>query len=309
MTDYIYKIGNFSSDAIVTNYVPEGYFDQFNYSKSDMTTEAITARRLARHKSGNTYRYEFVLMPNMGFLASPDLLVNDCELKLSFDRADPKLSLIEHGTVTSAANYIEIKDCVALTEYVSSPRLRSYFETIDNNPIIYEYDECEVVVKTLASGVTEVQLENIRGGNMPSYLFAGIIPSKSLTGDFEKSSTAFNVQSVKELNITMNGNSVNGYPITVQETSCIFPMHKFLDVTDRLYNVNSGSSMDILAFYHNWIWAHKFESELTSQGWIGINIKLTSAFNTTEPMSLVVWIITPSAISVDKFHKIEKINL
>lgn len=318
LTDYIYKIGNFNTDAMCTNYIPEGYYDLLNLTKSqlDETTgtysETTAARKLGRSGdlSAHTKRYDFVLMPNIGFLASPDLLLNDCELKLSFDRSDISIPLVQcSGTVTNTVTKIEIKDCVAITEYVSSPRLRTYFETVDNNPIIYEYDDCEVIVKSVTNGLTEIQFENIRGGNMPSYLFAGLIETKSLTGDLESSSTSFFNHKVKEFNITMNGNSVNGYPLTIDNVSPIFPMHKFLDVTNRLYNVNSGSSFTITDFFYNWIWAHKFESELTSQGWIGINLKLTEEYKSDSPMSLVVWIISPTAISIDKFHQIEKINL
>ena len=56
-----------------------------------------------------------------------------------------------------------------------------------------------------------------------------------------------------------------------------------------------------------WIWSHKFEAEMTSQGWIGMNLKLSEAF--TEQMSMVIWIVSPNALTIDKYHQIEKINL
>ena len=55
------------------------------------------------------------------------------------------------------------------------------------------------------------------------------------------------------------------------------------------------------------IWSHKFEAESTSSGWIGIDLKLSEAF--TEQMSLVIWIINPTAITMDQYYQIEKINL
>ena len=44
-------------------------------------------------RSGTKRRYEFAFIPNNGFLTSPELLMKDCELKLSFDRANPKIAL------------------------------------------------------------------------------------------------------------------------------------------------------------------------------------------------------------------------
>ena len=69
----------------------------------------------------------------------------------------------------------------------------------------------------------------------------------------------------------------------------------------------AGKQFTLQEFQWNFIWAHKFEAESTSSGWIGIDIKLSEAF--TEPMSLVIWIINPTAITIDHFQQIEKINL
>ena len=84
-------------------------------------------------------------------------------------------------------------------------------------------------------------------------------------------------------------------------------MSQFNSVTSRRYNVFAGKQMSMQEFQYNFIWSHKFEAESTSSGWIGIDIKLAKAF--TEPMSLVIWIINPTAITIDQFNQIEKINL
>ena len=109
------------------------------------------------------------------------------------------------------------------------------------------------------------------------------------------------------MNFTLNGNSVNGYPLSIKNGSSVCPRQKFFDVTNRLYNAQSGSSLDAIGFHYNFIWSHKFEGESTGQGWVGIDMKLDSGY--TENMVLVVWVITSSAITLDKFHQIEKLQL
>ena len=89
--------------------------------------------------------------------------------------------------------------------------------------------------------------------------------------------------------------------------SPIGPMQKFYDVTNRFYNVQCGESFDAIGFNYNFIWAHKFEGESSGQGWIGCDLKLDSGFD--ENMVLVVWIVTSSALTLDKFHQIEKLQL
>ena len=66
-------------------------------------------------------------------------------------------------------------------------------------------------------------------------------------------------------------------------------------------------SLDTREFEYNFIWSHKFEGESTGQGWIGLDLKLEEAY--TENMILVVWVISASALTIDKFHQIEKLHL
>ena len=84
-------------------------------------------------------------------------------------------------------------------------------------------------------------------------------------------------------------------------------MQKFYDVTNRLYNIQSGECLDQIGFSYNFIWSHKFEGESTGQGWIGLDLKLDSGYS--DNMVLVVWIVTSSALTLDKFHQIEKLQL
>ena len=100
---------------------------------------------------------------------------------------------------------------------------------------------------------------------------------------------------------------MNGYPLSLKNNSCIPALHKFLDVTNRLYNNQCGTAIDATEFGYNFIYAHKFEAESSGQGWISLDLTLDQAY--TENMTLVLWIISPSAITIDKFHQIEKLQL
>ena len=47
-------------------------------------------------------------------------------------------------------------------------------------------------------------------------MFAGIMPQESLVGHKDYSSTYFRSNGIKTFDITVNGNSVSGYPLTIQ---------------------------------------------------------------------------------------------
>ena len=262
-------------------------------------------RKRIAHEEGDDITYEFCIIPNVGFLGNEDLLVKDTELKLSFDLTKPEVFLI--GDTPDSEPDIEIKDCYAITEYVSAPNMRLYYDSIDFAPIRYEIEDCEVFTKSIDQKETNIRFDNLRGGNIPSNVFVGIIETDALNGDYTKSCTRFECHGVTEMNITLNGNSVNGYPVRIKNAIPVQPLEKFIDCTNRTCNIYAGKALTPHEFDVNWIWAHCFESEETAQGWIGINFKLDTAF--TKPMTMVVWIINPSVIAIDKFHQIEKINL
>ena len=245
----------------------------------------------------------------MAFLANADPLLKNSELKLRFDRADKDVSLLRlepGGTLDD----IIIEDCYAITEYISSPELRSHFDKIEYEPILYKYEDVEVLVKSIPYDQKTIRFDNLRGGNTPSHIFAGIIRTKALDGDVTLCSTKFGSYGIEEMNFTLNGNSVNGYPISIHDTSPVFPLQKFIDATYRTSNISCGKFLTPNEFRFNWIWAHNFEAEQTSQGWTGINLKLKEPFTTDNgSMSLVVWIISPAAVKIDKFHQVEKLNL
>ena len=294
---------------IKSGFTTEGYFDNYNMNADKLKIEQFNVknrRKWGRYENANVVRYEFAFSPNTGFLASEDLLLKDTELKISFDRCPPSTALLAVDTVTNECKKLEIKDCYAVTEYVSSEALREYFSSIDTTPFVYEFEEVDVLIKNLPLNETDIRFDNIRGGGLPSYMFIGLISQAALKGSFELSSTCFEAENVSELNITLNGNSVHGYPMTIKNNSPIYPIQKFLDTTKCMYNSAIGSCLTLVDFDYNFIHSHAFEGEMSTNGWIGVNFKLTSAPAT--PMSIVLWFVSQNALSIDKFHTVERIN-
>jgi len=293
----------------------EGYSDLYNFSAEELKTQSsvVSKRKLTGKISGSNRIYEFIFVPNDGFLNSNLPLMSNCELKLSFDRINAEVGMLKSAnngiTVNTSCigSPLTIKDCVAITEYVSSDELQRYFMKIDHSPIPYSYEECDITLKNLPVDALNIRLDNIKGGNTPLCLFAGIIPSASLVGDENTSSTSFQWSNVSEISVTINGNAVNGYPMEMKHGSSVYPYQRFMDVTSRYMNPICGESLKLAQFSNNWIYAHKFEAEASPQGWLGINIKLTEAYS--APHTLVIWCINECCITIDKFHQVEKINL
>ena len=315
MADYLYKIGNYDVDYVSSAFATEGYLDLWNFESNTLESEdaaSIKARRLETfHHEGGSKKYivEFCIIPNTGFLSNPDPLVKDVELKLSFDRSNVKQYLIAQKDPWDqlADVQIDIKNCYAVTEHISSPSLRSLFDSIEYTPFRYEYEDCEVLIKSIPQNETNIRFDNLRGGNTPSHIFVGLIETDALRGEITKSSSKFSPHQVEMFNINLNGNSVQGYPLQVQYSIPTNCFQKFISTTNRLCNINGGKMLGPNEFQYNWLWSHKFENEDATTGWIGVNFKLRTAFD--KPMTMVVWVISETAIAIDKFHQLEKINL
>lgn len=312
MTDYLIKVGNFNQSYTSTALNTELYFDAANMNHEKLLANKDDVANSRRSVWGdvvkNCYRYDFSIIPSFGFLGSSTPLVKNVELKLSFDRAPGNLGVFKW--LDDAENLdkkpLEIVNCHAITEWISSPALRSYFDGIDNNPIIYKYEEAEVIIRALEKNDKNLRVDAIKGGNLPDYIFAGIIPQTALTGTLTECSTDFQQHDVTSFNITVDGHSVNGYPLEVTNHTRVFPLSKFLDTTNRLMNLEVSDSLSIATFKHNYLWSHRFEVEKSSSGWIGIEIKLENAYTTN--MYIVIWLISSCALTIDKNNEIEFIR-
>ena len=148
LIDWLYKTGNFNAGHVTSALMSEGYYDSYNFTaeKLNQNSSYLSNRRDAMVMNGDKCRWEFSFTPSIGFLGNPDELLTDCELKLSFDRADPYTSLFRLGD--DAEEYdkpLELLDIYAVAEYVSSEDLREKFSTLDIQPFTYSYDDCDVL--------------------------------------------------------------------------------------------------------------------------------------------------------------------
>ena len=125
----------------------EGYFDNYNFTSANLLQyDAYKSNReTACVKHGDKQRWEFAFSPNIGFLGNPEPLIRNCELKLSFDRAHPDNSTLRLAGAAEQSSPYELKDLIAITEYVSSPSLINYFDRLEHTPIKYEFDNCHVI--------------------------------------------------------------------------------------------------------------------------------------------------------------------
>ena len=292
LIDYIILLGNFDVSYMTTGFYSAGHFDQNNVNTSELATaEQLLAGEISRASlrdinspSEALVTYDFIFRPPCGLLNSKKPLITGTEMTLSFDRAVSDLSLIAKKDVSTSkllGKAFDLKNVHMTARYYSTPILRNYFSQIQSKSISYYYDEIQVYHKNLPQGETNIRLSNILGGNSPSYVFAGVIESDALVGSKLLSSTCFQRHNVDEFDLTLNGQSLNGFPITSNGGCPLNVYDKFLCTTDRKFMNSCGGMIDPAHFKtSNYLYSHKFNNEISESGWLGINLKLSEAYDT-----------------------------
>ena len=285
LIDYLTILGNFDTNYMESGLYSNGYFDLYNIDTKDIVADSNGTIGRSRvsvvdNRKDDDQIFELQYAPGVGLLNSAVPLLPGCEVKLSFDRATVQLALVQ-----KTLDEIQLDKKLALTNlyckarYYSSPYLRRKFDSIKEKDLHYNYDECSVYLKNLPKGETNIRMNNIFGGNTPTHIFCGVIRSEALTGNSQLSATRFQRHFVKEANLTLNGYSCSGYPLSNVNGSALPAYMKYLQTTNRKFNTDCGRQIAPLDFKNfHFLYSHEFEGDQTEQGWIGLELKLEKPF-------------------------------
>ena len=310
LNDWMLKYGNLNPDYITSLYEMEGYFDRYDYGEldDDEKQSIIKHRRQNIPAKSGKYIYELIMTPSESFLNENHPLPPGVEMKISFDRLPAQNSCISCDS-DSALNgkVLELKDVYANVDYISSPILRSYFDRRDIEPIAYKYDELSVICRSVPTREEYIRLDNIKGGNTPDYVFFGLVKTSALNGSLSSGSSGLKNNGIKEVNLTLNGNSCNGFPLRIQNNIPLWPYHKFFATVGRLMDNASAAQMKLSTFENMVLYAHKFEGEDATQGWLGVTLALDKGLD--EQHTLIMWTVNNVKTVIDKFNQVEKFSL
>ena len=225
------------------------------------------------------------------------------ELQLSFERLKAEFSSLRLKKESEVLKnkILPLKNVFAEVEYISSPSLRNQMAAIESQPLKYSYDDLDVIYKTIPvffrliifflnflfkMNEQSVRLENLRGGNTPDFVFIGIINTKALNGDADLGSSVFRNYDIQDFTLTLNGSACQGFPIRVSNNNPIWPFYKFYDVLGRNFNPIVSGQTKLEQFKDQLIFAHKFEGDENTQGWIGVSLTHSNPAGFTEQYSI-----------------------
>ena len=296
-SEYLAINGNYDSEYLSTGLASLGYFDNWNLDTKDLNGTRLSIVESNRDslldpssfKTGyKTYSFMYRLPTGIFNCIKP--LGPNHEVKISFERAPSELSLIAEKAENEnplKGKSIELRNVFCKTKYISSQYLRDQIR--QNETQDYKFDEISVYQKNLPIGEISIRIQNIIGGQTPNYIFAGIVPAKAFHPDETKSLTKFGHYGVEEFSFTVNGQIVNGFPLSSVNENPFEVYEAFLETTCRKFNTNASN---VIAPYDfkmmHYIYAYKFEEK--SDGWIGVTMKLKQAFMENHILGLILYV-------------------
>ena len=243
------KISNYNAKCVGSQLgILEGYGSELHsadrewvtYLKNNADIDVFDQRAEFLDETNGTATKTFLLSLEGGILNCNQPLLNNTEMKLSFDRALASIGLIysEYGTdvvqpTSMDGKMIDLIDPYLEAEYISSPYLRNFYAQIEDRPISLKYDDVNIYMRTINKDQSMIRVNNIMGGLTPDYLFAGFIRTDALNGDFNLSSSCFASIGQTDATITLNGMPVQGYPISDDPTAPIKFYNKFIDTIGK----------------------------------------------------------------------------
>jgi hypothetical protein len=113
-------------------------------------------------------------------------------------------------------------------------------ERMKKQPIPYDYSRSDIKGFQLASGSYTIQLENIYNGEIPQECIIAFVSSEGYAGSYKRNPFNFNHYNLNHLEITVDGVSVPGTPITTN-----FKEGDYSDAYLRLMNANENQELGI----------------------------------------------------------------
>ncbi|CBY08178.1 unnamed protein product [Oikopleura dioica] len=309
-----YKIADLE-DYVTSAYQMEGYYDNEIYeylaNKTDKEEVKLLRRPQCLHDSKlKKYIYELVFFPSNGFCLDNKPLPLNTTMKLKFNRLRSEYSTVHIGSTSEGQKAhqgqpLEITDCYALCEYVSSPAMRNYFTRIKSKPISYKYQEVTVSTRDIPENTNNITLHNIKGGNTPAYFFFALTQTDSFQGSMSKETTSFGFHAdLQNINLTLNGQSCVGYPMRITNELPIWPYYRLMDILDRLVSPSTPNTIALDSFKKSAIFGHEFMASEESQGWMNLYLDFKEA--TKNAQTLVMWSVHKVKVTIDEHGQVEK---
>ena len=257
LSAYMNTILAYSKGTMQTGLKTLGIFDETNLNTEtiEAMVSAHTWAGYKRHRKSvhDTFTYEIVMPIDNTLFYSDDLLPSGQRWSLSFERAETKYSTLISSSstdISSVTKVLDLEDVYLMIPYVNDEKMNQLQSNWIEKPISVGYDSYQLQRFTLEDGSSNVRLSNIINGKLPKLMLYGIMKESAYMGSFTDSCTGFHRHGLTEIDMLLNGVSIQGMPIKMTADCVSVPYVRFLNITDS-FLAKSSSQVIPIQDYHD----------------------------------------------------------
>ena len=310
LSAYINSMITYSKGTMQTGLKTLGIFDETNLRSGQIASmkTAGTWPGYRRRRKGvdNTFSYEIIMPIDNTLFYSDDLLPSGQRWSLSFERAETKYSTlvsVPETNISSVKKVLDLEDVYLMIPYVNDEKMKQNESNWIEKPITIGYDSYQLQRFSIDSGTTNVRMSNVINGNLPKVLFYGIMHESAYMGSFIESSTRFARNNLIEVDMLLNGVSVQGMPIKMSDKCASVPYVRFLNVTNNFMQKSLSEVMPLQEF-HDY---HFLQCATFSEESGALSFEFTFSENIPTGLILVTCSIFDVNMEIDQYGNF-KIN-
>ena len=252
LSSYFNYLINYSIDYQNSAMRSVGIYDYAQEKTSSIAkwSEAIFKAFSSNRASFGTPQTKFeVIMPiDSTIFYTNDLLPSNTSLDLSFERLKASSSSILSKSTAISDSVMELKDCYMMLPFKRDEAMFQLERNAIQKPLKIKYDDFIIKRFNVPRGTDSVMMSDIISGQLPYRIFWGLQDMASYTGSFYNSSTRFNRNNVKKVNIYVDGKEGDDFPLTMSQDMVGLPFIKFLQSTNQLQNGYMSRTLNLIEY-------------------------------------------------------------
>lgn len=305
---YLETTLSFGSDAKSTQLKAsmfEADVDNFDCVDPTKADEKNTGAKARFQRTKYSQPFECLGRIHSELFQQPKLLLNKVTLGLRLHRNTPKFILMAKD---ATKNYrINIEKSLLL---VTVKRVASHVREAIENRLLetnakYNLRRVEMRFFTKGAERSDISVNNLCSGTIPSQIILGMIKTNAFNGDFKSNPFRFEHFKTSEFNIIRNGVNVPFKPLSLkfQGSDTILAYFQMMH-SIGLWNKNKSNGIDPFGTYLNGhtLFAVNLSQDfsnggnlnLIQEGLISLNLRLEEA--KTHSITIIVYLVYPSTV-------------
>lgn len=308
--NYIDKLCTFDEGSLKSNLMNEGFikddtgtaFDALDDAKNKGLKErrALTANSVILDLSGKL---------NMDCFNIQKLLPNNVDVKILLTLESSKFYLMDKeklGALKLHEATLEIKQHAVNPSILLNHRQ----QLVKHGVLRIPFKKSELKTYTVAGSMSNINLENLFSGILPTNVIIGLVSNSAFTGDFLKNPFYFHNQSVSGIALYVNSKCVTGTPIECNYKNDNYSKmyNQFLEGTGKIFSKHGSMiskseykrGFNLYPFILNATQTLDDCAEVPQEGTIRLDIKFDTA--PSSPLTVLVYAEYDRQILIDSSY-------